>query len=73
MNNINEILNLFRFVVIYDSLNVVLNKEFNYDEMTKQITNTKYDLKSLPYYNEILDLTENFDVNPLKTLKLIMI
>ena len=37
--------------------------------MTKQITNTKYDLKSLPYYKEIADLMENFDVNALKTLK----
>jgi hypothetical protein len=37
--------------------------------MTKMITNTKYDLKSLPYYKEISDLMENFDVNALKTLK----
>ena len=35
----------------------------------KLITNTKYDLKSLPYYKEIADLMENFDVNALKTLK----
>jgi hypothetical protein len=37
--------------------------------MSKLITNTKYDLKSLPYYKEIADLMENFDVNALKTLK----
>ena len=37
--------------------------------MSKLITNTKYDLKSLPYYKEIADLMENFDVNSLKTLK----
>ena len=69
LNNFNEILNSFRFVLIYDLLKVDPNKEFNYDEMTKQITNTKYDLKSLPYYKEIADLMENFDVNALKTLK----
>ena len=69
LNNFNEILNSFRFVLIYDLLKVDLNKEFNYDEMTKKITNTKYDLKSLPYYKEIADLMENFDVNAVKTLK----
>ena len=69
LNNFNEILNSFRFVLIYDLLKVDPNKEFNYDEMTKQITNTKYDIKSLPYYKEIADLMENFDVNALKTLK----
>jgi DNA repair exonuclease SbcCD ATPase subunit len=69
LNNFNEILNSFRYVLIYDLLKVDPNKEFNYDEMTKQITNTKYDLKSLPYYKEIADLMENFDVNALKTLK----
>ena len=69
LNNFNEILNSFRFVLIYDLLKVDLNKEFNYDEMSKLITNTKYDLKSLPYYKEIADLMENFDVNSLKTLK----
>ena len=69
LNNFNEILNSFRFILIYDLLKVDPNKEFNYDEMTKQITNTKYDLKSLPYYKEIADLMENFDVNALKTLK----
>ena len=69
LNNFNEILNSFRFVLIYDLLKVDPNKEFNYDEMTKQITNTKYDLKNLPYYKEIADLMDNFDVNALKTLK----
>ena len=56
LNNINEILNSFRFILIYDLLKVDLNKEFYYDEMTKQIINTKYDLK------EIADLMEIFDV-----------
>ena len=69
LNNFNEILNTFRYILIYDQLKVDPNKEFNYDEMTKMITNTKYDLKSLPYYKEIADLMENFDVNSLKTLK----
>jgi hypothetical protein len=69
LNNFNEILNTFRYILIYDQLKVDPNKEFNYDEMTKMITNTKYDLKSLPYYKEIADLMENFDVNALKTLK----
>jgi hypothetical protein len=69
LNNFNEILNTFRYILIYDQLKVDPNKEFNYDEMTKMITNTKYDLKSLPYYKEISDLMENFDVNALKTLK----
>jgi hypothetical protein len=69
LNNFNEILNTFRYILIYDQLKVDPNKEFNYDEMTKMITNTKYDLKSLPYYKEIVDLMENFDVNALKTLK----
>ena len=55
--------------MIYDQLKVDPNKEFDYDEMNKMITNTKYDLKSLPYYKEIADLMENFDVNALKTLK----
>lgn len=67
--NFNEILNTFRFILIYDQLKVDPNKEFDYDEMNKMITNTKYDLKSLPYYKEIADLMENFDVNALKTLK----
>ena len=69
LNNFNEILNTFRYILIYDQLKVDPNKEFNYDEMSKLITNTKYDLKSLPYYKEIADLMENFDVNALKTLK----
>ena len=69
LNNFNEILNSFRYILIYDLLKVDPSKEFNYDEMTKQITNTKYDLKNLPYYKEIADLMENFDVNALKTLK----
>jgi hypothetical protein len=69
LNNFNEILNTFRYILMYDQLKVDPNKEFNYDEMTKMITNTKYDLKSLPYYKEIADLMENFDVNSLKTLK----
>ena len=69
LTNFNEILNTFRYILIYDQLKVDPNKEFNYDEMTKMITNTKYDLKSLPYYKEIVDLMENFDVNALKTLK----
>ena len=69
LNNFNEILNTFRYILIYDQLKVDPNKEFNYDEMSKLITNTKYDLKSLPYYKEIADLMENFDVNSLKTLK----
>ena len=69
LNNFNEILNSFRYILIYDLLKVDPNKEFNYDEMNKLITNTKYDLKSLPYYKEIADLMENFDVNALKTLK----
>ena len=69
LNNFNEILNTFRYILIYDQLKVDPNKEFNYDEMSKLITNTKYDLKSLPYYKEIVDLMENFDVNALKTLK----
>lgn len=67
--NFNEILNTFRFILIYDQLKVDPNKEFDYDKMNKMITNTKYDLKSLPYYKEIADLMENFDVNALKTLK----
>ena len=33
------------------------------------ISNNKYDLKNLPYYKEIADLMDNFDVNALKTLK----
>ena len=69
LTNFNEILNTFRYILIYDQLKVDPNKEFNYDEMSKLITNTKYDLKSLPYYKEIADLMENFDVNALKTLK----
>ena len=69
LNNFNEILNTFRFILIYDQLKVDPNKEFNYDEMTKTITNNKYDLKNLPYYKEIADLMDNFDVNALKTLK----
>ena len=69
LNNFNEILNSFRYILIYDLLKVDPSKEFNYDEMTKQITNTKYDLKNLPYYKDISDLMENFDVNALKTLK----
>ena len=55
LNNFNEILNTFRYILIYDQLKVDPNKEFNYDEMTKMITNTKYDLKSLPYYKEIYE------------------
>ena len=69
LNNFNEILNTFRFILIYDQLKVDPNKEFDYDEMKKIITNTKYDLKSLPYYKDIADSMENFDVNALKTLK----
>ena len=69
LNNFNEILNTFRFILIYDQLKVDPNKEFNYDEITKMITNSKYDLKSLPYYKEIADLMDNFDVSALKTLK----
>lgn len=69
LNNFNEILNTFRFILIYDQLHVDPNQEFNLDEATKTITNTKYDVKSLPYYKEIADLMENFDVNSLKTLK----
>ena len=69
LNNFNEILNTFRFILIYDQLKVDPNKEFNYDEINKIITNTKYDIKALPYYKEIADLMDNFDVNSLKTLK----
>ena len=69
LNNFNEILNSFRFYLVYDLLKVDPNKEFDYDEMNKQLTNCKYDLKSLPYYKEIVDLMDNFDVNALKTLK----
>lgn len=69
LNNFNEILNTFRFILIYDQLKVDPSKEFEYDEINKCITNTKYDIKSLPYYKDIADLMENFDVNALKTLK----
>jgi hypothetical protein len=69
LNNFNEILNTFRFILIYDQLKVDPNNEFSYDEMTKMISNNKYDLKNLPYYKEIADLMDNFDVNALKTLK----
>jgi hypothetical protein len=69
LNNFNEILNTFRFILIYDQLKVDPNNEFSYDEITKMISNNKYDLKNLPYYKEIADLMDNFDVNALKTLK----
>lgn len=69
LNNFNEILNSFRFILIYDLLKIDPTKEFEYDEMTKLLTNCKYDLKSLPYYKDIANLMENFDVDALKTLK----
>ena len=50
----------------------LLNMDFN--ESREQVLNNfneilNSDLKNLPYYKDIADLMENFDVNALKTLK----
>lgn len=69
LNNFNDILNTFRFLLIYDVLKIDPLKEFDYDEMKRQLNNNKFDYTSIPYYNDLKKVMDSFDFDKLKKLK----
>jgi hypothetical protein len=69
LSNFSEILNVFRFVLIYDILKVEPNNEFEYDELKKIIYNKKFDFQSVPYYRQVKNMIESFDFSKFEDLK----
>jgi hypothetical protein len=64
----NELLDNFRFLLIYDFYKIEPEKEFNYDKIKKTYQNKKYSLDNIPYFKaiqssvEILNLDKLIDV-----------
>lgn len=69
LSNFSEVLNVFRFVLIYDILKVEPTNEFEYDELKKIINNKKFDFQSVPYYNQVKSMIESFDFSKFEALK----
>jgi uncharacterized coiled-coil DUF342 family protein len=69
LNNFNDLINIFRFVLIYDFLKIDPSNEFNLDNAKKMINNKKYNFDDIPYYKDVKSIIEGFDVKNVNMLK----
>jgi hypothetical protein len=61
LTNYNDILNIFRFILLYDLMKIDPSEEFNYDELRREISNKKYEVVDVPYYYSIKTNLENIN------------
>jgi hypothetical protein len=69
LNNFNDVVNIFRFVLIYDFLKIDPSKEFSIENAKKMLNNKKFNFEEIPYYNEIKSVIESVDMKSVDTLK----
>jgi hypothetical protein len=69
LNGFNDILNEFRFILIYDILKVEPTNEFEFDDLKKIVLNKKYEFEDVPYYKSIKTILESFDFQKLNSVK----
>ena len=69
LQNFNDILNAFRFMIVYEILKIDPATEFDFDEVKNILSNKKFVLEEIPYYSEIKRKIESFNFNKLNKLK----
>ena len=61
----NELIDNFRFLLIYDFYKIEPEKEFNFDEVRKNFVNKKYSLENIPYFKSIQSSVERLNLDKL--------
>jgi hypothetical protein len=69
LNSFNDLVNIFRFVLVYDFLKIDPSKEFTYDDIKKEIVNTKYKPDDIPYYKDVKTIIDGFNLEAVNMLR----
>lgn len=65
----SDVIDNFRFVLMYDIYKINPETEFNYEEITSTIKNNTYNIENIPYYNNIKSTVEKLNLSGLEDLK----
>lgn len=69
MNNFNTLINIFRYMLIYDIYKVDPCLEMDFDSFRKQIKNQKFNLEHIPYFQKIQNIIQNLHLERLNQIK----
>lgn len=68
-NHFNEIIDNFRFLLIYDFYKIDPDKEFYFDEIKRTFKNNKFSLENIPYYANISSIMNQLKIDKIIELK----
>lgn len=65
----SDVIDNFRFVLMYDIYKINPESEFNYEEITNTLKNNTYNIENVPYFNNIRSAVEKLNLGGLEDLK----
>lgn len=65
----SDVIDNFRFVLMYDIYKINPESEFNYEEITNTLKNNTYNIENVPYFNNIKSAVEKLNLGGLEDLK----
>lgn len=68
LNRFNEIINIFRFILMYEHLKIDPHLEFTHDDFKNALNNNKYDIDSIPYYQRFKGAIDGLGIENIQSL-----